>query len=89
MNGPRADNTLVVRHGVDGSGLEPPVGAHRAFHGAGVEPLLEGEVASLIQVLREGLPRREPHEVPHEAEGGLDEGLEVGSVLATKTSLGQ
>ena len=69
--------------------VEPAVGLHRTFDGAGGEPLLESEVARLVDALGKGVPRCGSHEVAHKAEGCLDAGLQVGCVLATKAGLRQ
>ena len=67
--------------------MEPPVTLDSTLHGAGAEPLLKREVARLIEVRGEIIPRGEADQVTHQAEKGLEKTLEVSGVLPPKVGL--
>ena len=70
-----------------GSGVEPSIRLDSTFHWTGAEPLLKREVARLVEVRGEIIPRGEADQVTHQAEKGLEKTLEVSGVLPPKVGL--
>ena len=71
------------------SGVEPSISLDSTFHWTGAEPLLKREVARLVEVRGEIIPRGEADKVTHQSEKGLDETLEVSGILTPKVGLSE
>ena len=89
VNRPITNRAAITGDGVHRSGVEPPITLDSTLHGAGGEPLLKREVARLVEVRGEIIPRGEADQVTHQAEKGLEKTLEVSGVLTPKVGLSQ